>query len=69
MRLAVLVFAVLLTLGCLYLTMYGSNVLLAAFGALTDRQQRLASGAMSAFTALVLALGGWLRYRKARAQR
>ncbi|QNA87919.1 hypothetical protein G4G28_04545 [Massilia sp. Dwa41.01b] len=65
MRILVLALALLLTLGALYLTVFGSNALLDIFSALTDRQQRLASGAMCALTALLLSVGGWLRYRKA----
>ena len=55
MRSLSLLLALALTIGGLYLAVVGGNSALAAFSALSDSQQRMASGAMVVFTALVVA--------------
>lgn len=65
MRLLIVVLALLLTLGGLYLTMAGGNSALAWFNTLSNSQQRMLSSGMTVFAVLVLALGAILRRRRA----
>jgi len=65
MRLLSLLLALLLSIGGLYLATAGGNSALDAFSALSDSQQRMASGAMAVFTVSMLGLGGILKRRKA----
>ncbi|KQQ91928.1 hypothetical protein [Massilia sp. Leaf139] len=68
MRFLIVSLALVLTAGGLYAAVYGGNALLDLFSALSDSEQRFVSGGLAAFSALVLALGGWLRSRKAAAE-
>jgi len=65
MRSLSLLLALALTIGGLYLAVVGGNSALAAFSALSDSQQRMASGAMVVFTALVVGIGSIVRRRRA----
>jgi len=65
MRSLSLLLALALTIGGLYLAVVGGNSALAAFSALSDSQQRTASGAMVVFTALVVGIGSIVRRRRA----
>ena len=65
MRSLSLLLALALSIGGLYLAVVGANSALAAFSALSDSQQRMASGAMVVFTALVVITGSIARRRRA----
>lgn len=65
MRLLVMILALLLTLGGLYLAMAGGNSALDYFTRLSDSQQRMLSSGMTVFSVLVLAVGAFLRRRRA----
>lgn len=65
MRLLSVVLALLLTLGGLYLAMLAGNGFLDRLSAMSDAQQRMVSGALICLTAVLLAIGGILKRRRA----
>jgi uncharacterized membrane protein YidH (DUF202 family) len=66
MRLLSFSLAVLLTLGGLYLAMFAGNGFLDHLSAMSDAQQRMVGGALVSFSAVILAIGGLLKRRRAR---
>ena len=65
MRVLSFVLALLLTLGGLYLAMFAGNGFLDRLSAMSDSQQRVVAGVLVAFTAVILAIGGVLKRRRA----
>jgi len=60
-----LALAALLTLGGLYLAMSAGNGFLEHVSALSDVQQRMVGGGLVSFSAMILAIGGLLKRRRA----